>query len=62
MAAFAGALQDRYDGRVFIAWRPDLKLVKYGVWEEVPESTPSDPPEAPGVPTRAGAVKPETDE
>lgn len=52
-------LQDRYKGRLYATWRPDLGLVKYRVWEEVPKTTPSNPPETPAAPTRAGAVKPE---
>lgn len=47
---------------MYVSWRPDLNLVKYRVWEEVLPGTDSVPPETPEMPTRAGPLKPETDE
>lgn len=50
-------LQDTYDRRVFLAWRPDLDLVKYTVLQEVPDSEPITPPVT-GTPTTGGVIQP----
>jgi hypothetical protein len=54
------SLQAAHEGRMFIWWRPDQRLVKYVIFEQQPSTTPSDPPENPaaGAVTTGGAIKP----
>lgn len=59
IAAELCSMIDRYSGRFFAYWRPDLGRVKYQVFQELPSGTASGPAEALESTARGGFFKPD---